>query len=276
MADNYNARTTSFAFNDGPSSSNGNGGDQYFHSSSTPADTNSSGSSANSFANAGNNSSSSFSTAGSGGSGGGGSGGKEEALHFDVMSWYPKYQSCQRYFLEVAQHSYPCQALAAFINIKLPFQRAPVMQGAVPIQPHMPSSSRPPQYRNTGGFPIHPTISQFGWVSLHPYMRRLVATGFDVAAILHGWFGDDWEDGVGPLHEQERRNYMFAAKSGGWKSVKKQYDEVIDEAVPYLIPLSKVQNAEIEGAESLWSRWLAMEDWMLGARAPAGDMGDEH
>lgn len=274
MADNYNARTASFAFN-GPSSSNGSGGSQYFHSSSTPTGTNSSGSTTNSFSNAGSNSGSGPSPTGSGGGGGGGPGGKEEALQFDVIHWYPKYQSCQRYFLEVAQHSYPCQALAAFINIKLPFQRAPVMQGAVPIQPHMPSSSRPPQYRNTGSFPTHPTISQFGWVSLHPYMRRLVATGFDAAAILHGWFGDDWESGVGPLHEQERRNYMFAAKSGGWKSVKKQYDEIIDEAVPYLIPLSAVENAEIEGAESLWSRWLAMEDWMLGSRAPAGDMQDE-
>lgn len=99
-------------------------------------------------------------------------------------------------------------------------------------------------------------------------MRRLVATGFDVAAILHGWFGDEWGSGVGPLHEQERRNYLFAAKSGGWASVKKEYDVVVDEAVPYLMPLSEVDNAEIEGAERLWSRWLAMEDWMLGARAP--------
>lgn len=100
-------------------------------------------------------------------------------------------------------------------------------------------------------------------------MRRLVATGFDVAAILHGWFGDEWGSGVGPLHEQERRNYMFAAKSGGWASVKKEYDVVTDEAVPYLVPLSEVGNAEIEGAETQWSRWLAMEDWMLGARAPS-------
>lgn len=96
-----------------------------------------------------------------------------------------------------------------------------------------------------------------------------MATGFDVAAILHGWFGDEWGSGVGPLHEQERRNYMFAAKSGGWASVKKEYDVVTDEAVPYLVPLSEVGNAEIEGAEAQWSRWLAMEDWMLGARAPS-------
>lgn len=106
---------------------------------------------------------------------------------------------------------------------------------------------------------------------MHPYVRRLVATGFDVPAILHGWFGDDWECGVGPLHEQERRNYLFAAKSGGWASVKKEYDVVLDEAVPYLKPLSGVDNGEIEGAEDLWSKWLAMEDWMLGARAPTGD-----
>lgn len=128
----------------------------------------------------------------------------------------------------------------------------------------VPGAYRPPPAPS----PPHP---QHGWVSLHPYVRRLVATGFDVAAILHGWFGDEWDSGVGPLHEQERRNYMFAAKSGGWASVKKEYDVVVDEAVPYLMPLSEVGNAEIEGAESLWSRWLAMEDWMLGARAPNQD-----
>ena len=49
-------------------------------------------------------------------------------------------------------------------------------------------------------------------------------TGLDFPGVLHGFFGDDWAAGIGPLHEQERRNYMFAAKSGGWASVKRDYD----------------------------------------------------
>jgi hypothetical protein len=44
---------------------------------------------------------------------------------FDVFDWYPKYQSCQQYFLDHSQYSASVQALAAFINILLPFQRSP-------------------------------------------------------------------------------------------------------------------------------------------------------
>ncbi|KAL0633658.1 hypothetical protein Q9L58_007429 [Maublancomyces gigas] len=214
------------------------------------------------FAQHAQSSSSSSGTPGSSSAGSGASNPRSSAPQFDVISWYPKYQSCQRYFLEVAQHTYPCQALAAFINIKLPFQRSPSSNSS---SSNDGTSTAPPSFRAaSGAYAQH----QYGCVSLHPYIRRLVATGFDVAAILHGWFGDEWGSGVGPLHEQERRNYLFAAKSGGWASVKKEYDVVVDEAVPYLMPLSEVDNAEIEGAERLWSRWLAMEDWMLGARAP--------
>lgn len=214
-------------------------------------------------------SSSSSGTPGSSTAGSGASNPRSSASQFDVISWYPKYQSCQRYFLEVAQHTYPCQALAAFINIKLPFQRSSNSNDVAPPAPAPPSLL--PAFRAASTtYPQQQQQQQqpYGSVSLHPYIRRLVATGFDVAAILHGWFGDEWGSGVGPLHEQERRNYLFAAKSGGWASVKKEYDVVMDEAVPYLMPLSEVDNTEIEGAERLWSRWLAMEDWMLGARAP--------
>jgi len=37
----------------------------------------------------------------------------------------------------------------------------------------------------------------------------------DFPDVLRGFFGDDWAAGVDPLHEQERRNYLFTAKSGG-------------------------------------------------------------
>jgi hypothetical protein len=93
---------------------------------------------------------------------------------------------------------------------------------------------------------------------------------------MHGWFGDDWSGGIGPLHEQERRNYLFAAKSGGWAKVKRDYDEVLDEAVPYLKSLGMVEDGEIEAGEESWSKWLAMEDWMLGSREPPLNDSVEH
>jgi hypothetical protein len=105
-------------------------------------------------------------------------------------------------------------------------------------------------------------------VSLIPYIRRLVVTGTDAPLILHGMFGDEWVKGVGLLHEQERRNYLFAAKSEGWASVKKGYDISPEETVPFLRPLREPLDAEIQAAEKMWSQWLAMEDWMVGPRAP--------
>lgn len=95
----------------------------------------------------------------------------------------------------------------------------------------------------------------------------------DFPGVLHGFFGDDWAAGIGPLHEQERRNYLFAAKSGGWDAVKKEYDIHPLETVPFLRPLQGPVDAEIEAAERSWSEWLAMEDWMVGPRAP--DMLDD-
>jgi hypothetical protein len=85
---------------------------------------------------------------------------------------------------------------------------------------------------------------------------------------MHGFFGDDWQKGVGSLHEIERRNYLFAAKSVGWAQVKQQYDMSPEETVPFIKPLQRVQLAEIEAAEKNWSEWLAMEDWMIGPRSP--------
>ncbi|MCJ1475408.1 hypothetical protein MMC13_004070 [Lambiella insularis] len=170
---------------------------------------------------------------------------------FDIFDWYPKYQSCQRYFLDHAQHSGPVQAVAAFLNIHLPFQRP---------SPTISSSPRPNPPHPSSPLPTH--------VSLVPYLRRLVVTGLDFPGVLHGFFGDDWVPGVGPLHEQERRNYLFAAKSGGWASVKKDYDMLPLETVPFFRPLQGAIDAEIGAAEKSWSEWLAMEDWMVGPRAP--------
>ncbi|KAL2160639.1 hypothetical protein VTH06DRAFT_1327, partial [Thermothelomyces fergusii] len=93
---------------------------------------------------------------------------------------------------------------------------------------------------------------------------------------------------------QERRNYLFAAKSGSWLEVKRAYDvahgpasptaaaaaaaaasaavppaapvsspawPAEDESVPFLRPLRNVTEAEIVAAEAGWSEWLAMQDW---------------
>lgn len=45
--------------------------------------------------------------------------------------------------------------------------------------------------------------------------------------------------------------------------------------VPYLRPLQNVTEKEIQAAEAGWSDWLAMQDWMLGPRAPPGVSADE-
>lgn len=178
---------------------------------------------------------------------------------FDIFEWYPKYQSCQRYFVNHAQQSNPVQAVAAFMNISLPFQRHsnPISGPEPRLSPGGPMSR--------GGSLPHQSHTA---VSLVPFLRRLVVTGLDFPGVLHGFFGDDWASGVGPLHEQERRNYLFAAKSGGWASVKRDYDMSPLETVPFMRPLQGPIIAEIEAAEKSWSEWLAMEDWMVGPRAP--------
>ena len=193
-------------------------------------------------------------------------------MQFDIFEWYPHHQSCQRYFLDHAQHSRPVQAVAAFINVSLPFQRqpTPVVSYSVPSSPvfgGVPLSGR----THVGSSPSVPALqntAQANSVSLIPYLRRLIVTGLDLPGVLHGFFGDDWARGVGALHEQERRNYLFAAKSGGWAGVKRDYDMLPLETVPFIRPLRGPTDAEIEAAERTWSEWLAMEDWMVGPRAP--------
>ncbi|KAL8689008.1 MAG: hypothetical protein Q9218_005222 [Villophora microphyllina] len=198
---------------------------------------------------------------------------------FDIFDWFPKYQSCQRYFIEHAQQSAPVQAVAAFTNIQLPLQRSPNpitnAQARLPPSPGgLGSLNFGSMARSPGGTASTSTSTlAYTSVSLIPYLRRLVVTGLDFPGVLHGFFGDDWASGVGPLHEQERRNYLFAAKSGGWASVKKDYDMSPAETVPFMRPLQGAIGQEIEAAEKTWSEWLAMEDWMVGPRAPEGLQG---
>ena len=63
---------------------------------------------------------------------------------------------------------------------------------------------------------------------------------------------------------------MFAAKSGGWNSVKTAYDMSPLETVPFLRPLQGVVEQEVVAAEKSWSEFMAFEDWMVGPRAPDG------
>ena len=50
--------------------------------------------------------------------------------------------------------------------------------------------------------------------------------------------------------------------------MKKDYDMSASETVPFLRPLQAPVDEEILAAEKSWSEWLAMEDWMVGSRAP--------
>jgi hypothetical protein len=210
---------------------------------------------------------------------------------FDIFEWHIHFQSCVRYFLDHAQYNSPVQALAAFVNIRLPFQKPnPVLSsrsaGSPPPPPGVGTTAAAAggvvggggggfgggQASSSGGPPPHhpPPAHQLPppHVTVLPYIRRLVATGFDYPAVLHGFFGDDWLTGVGPLHEQERRNYLFAAKSDTWLTVKAAYDMGEEQSIPFLRPLQNVTEKEIVGAEASWSEWLAMQDWMLGPREP--------
>ncbi|KAI5917312.1 hypothetical protein F4810DRAFT_704990 [Camillea tinctor] len=187
---------------------------------------------------------------------------------FDILEWYPQFQSCVRYFLDHAQYDGPIQAMAAFINIQLPFQKSPnpiASSRLAGSSPGVPSPSSPA----AGKLPMPNQLP--ACVSLNPYIRRLVATGFDFPGVLHGFFGDNWALGIGHIHEVERRNYLFAAKSSSWLDVKSQYDMPDGQSVPFLRPLQNVTEKEIVSAEANWSQWLAMQDWMIGPRNPEVD-----
>lgn len=205
--------------------------------------------------------------------------------NFDILEWHPAYQSCQRFFLDHAQYEPATQAVCALINIRLPLQWLgnPVTASAPPQSSQGPAggsnfsfnafSRQGSNYNSPQGRGNNDRAPNF--VSPVPYIRRLVVTGFDKPAILHGFFGDDYIKGVMPHVECERRNYLFAAKHGGWRTCKKQYDSGSgggqDETLPFMKPLDEAKMEELTAAEKAWSGWLAMEDWMVGPRAPVDE-----
>ncbi|RKF61690.1 hypothetical protein OnM2_039068 [Erysiphe neolycopersici] len=188
---------------------------------------------------------------------------------FDILSWHPYAQNCLCYFLDHAQHTVAVKALASFINIRLPYQRHPnpiISSSMLFIESYSPSSNNniPSSFLSNAS----PTPSAQS-VSVVPYIRRLVVTGQDTATILQGFFGEDWVRGVGAIHELERRNYLFAAKSTNWIGVKEAYDILPNETVPFLIPLQNVTEQEMRDADEKWSEWIFMQDWILGPRLDA-------
>jgi hypothetical protein len=221
--------------------------------------------------------------------------------NFDIIDWHPAYQSCQRYFLDHAQHEPGTQALCALINIRLPFQwlSNPTASSTPPSANTAPSSAHsnsqftftPNSYQRTNGL-NSPHQSQLqtqhhqqqpAFISLLPYIRRLIITGFDKPPILHGFFGDSYKAGISPHLDCERRKFLFTAKHGGWRTCKKFYDTGSsgggDESAPFMKPLEDASAEELDAAEQAWSKWLAMEDWMVGERslgedaAPGGSQG---
>lgn len=194
---------------------------------------------------------------------------------FDLFDWYPKFQSCRRHFLEHAQHQSAIQAIAAHINIRLPHQKLlrDDCRSASKATTSASTSSLAAQASTEDstiefGTSDHPPGYNQALDALLPYVRRLVVTGCDTTPVMHGFFGDNWQQGIGPIHEKERRNYLLAAKSDTWLRVKQQYDMEEGQTVPFLKPLQNVSIEEIRAAEASWSEWLAMQDWMLGPRAP--------
>ncbi|KAJ9238587.1 hypothetical protein DTO169E5_4787 [Paecilomyces variotii] len=176
----------------------------------------------------------------------------------DPVEWHSRYRSCARHFLDHGQHSMFVQSLAAFLNIYLPCQR--------PTDPICGSSDQHPSNYGSDYGSTAPGRSPF--FSLIPYIRRLIVTGTDSPSVLYEFFGGDWLAGVGPIHRQERINYLFTAKSSGWAATKREYDILPDQQVPFLRPIRDPLEEEISAAEARWSEWLAMEDWMVGPRSP--------
>lgn len=176
----------------------------------------------------------------------------------DPIEWHCHYRTCVRYFLENGQHSAYVQSLAAFLNICLPFQKS-----ADPV-----SGSSDQQPRDSGSDYGSTASGRSSFFSLIPYVRRLIVTGTDTPSVFYEFFGGDWLAGIGPIHRQERINYLFTAKSSGWAATKREYDILPDQQVPFLRPIRDPQEEEISAAEARWSEWLAMEDWMVGPRSP--------
>jgi hypothetical protein len=212
----------------------------------------------------------------------------------DPSTWVPYYNNCLQYFVAVAQHTVPVQALAAYVNISLPFQREQQDYHSLLGRGSNNNPTRGNQLRslfstfssssassvsplaNRANHPLRTGNNPSGNTRLTaeesslltPYIRRLVVTATDTPTNLSKLFGPEWSTGIGGILAEERINYLFAAKSAGWLATKAQYDILPYETVPFLSPLRDPQEEEIQVAEARWSDWLAFGDWMIGSRSP--------
>ena len=113
-----------------------------------------------------------------------------------LKDWYSKYQSCQIYFINHAQHQSYVQIIATFTNIWLPFQRTQGLIAAVidpkksfittpmdypvPLRVSIPTLHRlyPPY-----GLATQETV--FPFVSLVLYIKRLIFSFFRDPSVVH-------------------------------------------------------------------------------------------
>lgn len=184
---------------------------------------------------------------------------------FDLFEWYPKFLVCHQYFLDRGQHEHGIQALAEFLNIQLPWHKQPYPVNSAAVATPCEYANRP---RVEPGYPVH--------VSLIPYIRRLVATGYDDEKILRGFFGQEWKLGIGHMHEMERRNYMFACRSANFVDTKASYDVSPEETVPFLAQLKNVSPSELSHNIAAWEVWMTMRKEVTPQRPdarPANDPG---
>lgn len=141
--------------------------------------------------------------------------------------------------------------IAAFVNIRLPCQNYDFESRLSTVHSFSKHAECP-----------SPLVS----VSPIPYIRRLVVTGLASPSVMSFFFSEQWKLGVGHIVQAERQNFLLAAKSESWLSVKSHYDICEEQSVPFLVPLQFITEQEIQSAEACWSEWLAMQDWMLGPR----------
>jgi hypothetical protein len=181
--------------------------------------------------------------------------------------------------MEEGQYKEASKVLAAFINIRLPHQ----IPGS-PLQQFFSTTSQLPWVGpdedirrkaqasiNFNGPDHHrsanPLTDAYTSISLFPYIKRLVCTGFDKDEVMYGFFGDRWVGGIKPLVQQERKNFLFAVRSKGssWLKVKENYDTGMgpNELVPFLKPLDVLGGSVLERAKGdvEWTEWQEFENW---------------
>ncbi|CRK32304.1 hypothetical protein BN1708_005695, partial [Verticillium longisporum] len=77
--------------------------------------------------------------------------------NFDIFDWYNHFQSCVRYFVDRAQYDPPVQAVAAFVNIRLPYQQHPN-----PVLSFKSAPSSPAAAAASAHYPSAPSSSRGG------------------------------------------------------------------------------------------------------------------